>query len=362
MRRRTRLVRFLIRLVFLPGLILWELFLRLGMLVAKLRSGVSIQGRVLVLALRGYRYWSSLQPRSLASTRKSQDALGARIRTAPEVAFQDAQVPDRPALWAVPRGALEGKVILYFHGGGYTTGSILTHRSLVSNIAKASRMRVLSVGYRLAPENPHPAAFEDAVAAWRWLRSRGYEGSDIALGGDSAGGGLAMSLLVFLRDEAGRTAVPDFGAAVQDSGATLPDSMPSGIALLSPWLDLSDSRESWEKLAGTDWLLTPESLQDDARKYLGAPAPSCSDLRDPYVSPRYAELGSLPPMLVHVGGDELLRDDIHAFVLKARASGTRVCLDEWPGMFHDWHLMASYLPEGRRAVDEIGVFFRIMLA
>ena len=113
---------------------------------------------------------------------------------------------------------------------------------------------------------------------------------------------------------------------------------------------------------GTDWLLTPESLQDDARKYLDAPDPSCSDLRDPYVSPRYAELRALPPMLVHIGGDELLRDDIHAFVRKARASGIKVCLDEWPGMFHDWHLMASYLPEGRKAVDEIGVFYRIMLA
>ncbi len=146
MRKRPRFIRFLIRLVFLPGLILWELFLRLGMLVAKLRSGVSIQGRVLVLALRGYRYWSSLQPRSLEKIRKSQDALGIRIRTAPQVGFEEARVSDRPVLWAIPKESREGKVILYFHGGGYTTGSILTHRSLVSYIAKASRTRVLQRG------------------------------------------------------------------------------------------------------------------------------------------------------------------------------------------------------------------------
>ena len=103
MRKRPRFIRFLIRLVFLPGLILWELFLRLGMLVAKLRSGVSIQGRVLVLALRGYRYWSSLQPRSLEKIRKSQDALGIRIRTAPQVGFEEARVSDRPVLWAIPK-------------------------------------------------------------------------------------------------------------------------------------------------------------------------------------------------------------------------------------------------------------------
>ncbi len=348
MRKRTRFARLLIRLVFLPGLILWGLFVRLGMLIAKLRSGVSLQGRLLVLALQGYRHWTTLQPRSLEKMRKSQDALGMHIRTARFVDFEEARVPERLALWAIPRDAREGKVILYFHGGGYTTGSIVTHRALVSYIAKASKIRVLSVDYRLAPENPHPAAFDDAIAAYRWLLSQGYQPDSIALAGDSAGGGLAMALLVFLRDSRSR------GGAQ----ATLP----VGVALLSPWVDLSDAKGSWEKLAASDWLLTPESLQDDARKYLGAPDPSCADLRDPYVSPRYADLRGLPPLLVHIGGDELLGEDIRAFVAKARASGVKVCLDEWPGMFHDWHLMASYLPEGRQALDEVGTFLKITLA
>lgn len=355
MKKRSTLAQFAIRVVFAPGLFLWGIAVRAGMLITRLRSGASIQGRLLLLALRGYRYWTTLKPQSLAELRLAQEKLGTRIRTAPEVRFEETGAPGRPSLWAIPAKARKGKVILFFHGGGYTTGSIITHRALVSHIASVSGVSVLSVGYRLAPEHPYPAALMDATAAYDWLLSTGYKPGDIALAGDSAGGGLATVLLVHLRD---RGNPHGNGAAALPAGAALP----VGAALLSPWVDLSDSRNSWEKLASTDWLLTPESLQDDARKYLGASDPSCPDLMDPYVSPRYANLAGLPPLLVHVGGDELLRDDILAFVDKARRHNVKVSLGEWPGMFHDWHLMVSYLPEGRKAVDEVGIFLKIMLA
>lgn len=349
MKANSRRARILTRIVFAPGLILWGLIVRVGMYFTESFSGVSPEGRLFVLVLKGYRAWTGLQTNDIAAVRRSQDMLGRHARTARLVRFEPADFPNCPAEWVIPPEGHEGKVILYFHGGGYTTGSLYTHRSLVSHIAKAARTKVLNVAYRLAPEYPYPAAFEDALAAYRWLLGKGYAPGGIALAGDSAGGGLATALLVALRDEVART-----------GGGR--ERLPAGAALLSPWVDLSDEKGSWEKLAASDWLLTPESLQDDACKYLGHSCDEPEHLQDPYISPRFADLRGLPPLMVHAGGDELLRDDIRAFTAKARASGVKVYHEEWPGMVHDWHLVVAYLPEGRRAVDEIGVFLRLVLA
>jgi len=349
MKAHSKAARFLGRIVFAPGLILWGLIVRAGMYFTESFSGVSFEGRLFVLVLKGYRFWTGLQTSDIAAVRRSQDMLGRHARTARFVRFEPVKLENCSAEWVVPHEEQGCKVVLYFHGGGYTTGSLCTHRSLVSHIAKSARTRVLNVGYRLAPEYPYPAAFEDALAGYRWLLSEGYEPNSIAVAGDSAGGGLATSLLVALRDEAVREGLGK-------------ESLPAGAALLSPWVDLSDEKGSWEKLAASDWLLTPESLQDDACKYLGHSCDEPEHLQDPYISPRFADLRGLPPLMVHAGGDELLRDDIRAFTAKARASGVKVYHEEWPGMVHDWHLVVAYLPEGRRAVDEIGVFLRIILA
>ena len=349
MKTPTKIMRFLAKTIFAPGLILWGFVARIGLFFADRFKGVSPQARLLVLALKGFRAWTSLLTNDLPRVRRSQDALGKRTRTARFVRFEPENLPNCSAEWAIPRNEEEGKVVLYFHGGGFTTGSLWTHRSLVSHIAKSTRVRVLNVAYRLAPEHPFPAAFEDARAAYDRLLELGYEPQEIALAGDSAGGGLATSLLVALRDEA---------ALWGGSHAILP----AGAALLSPWVDLSDTEGSWERLAAADWLLTPESLREDACQYLGR---SCNDLEQfhaPLISPRFADLRGLPPLMIHVGGGELLRDDIKAFAKKARASGVKVYLEEWPGMVHDWHLAVAFLPESRRAVDEVGVFLRIALA
>lgn len=351
MKQRTKFVRGLIRLVFSPGVMAWNLVVRFSLFIAKVGTGPSPQGRLFILMLKGARRWNSLQPQGVRAVRAAQDAVGQRVRNARLVSFEPVALPRCQAEWVVPPNHDPGAAILYFHGGGYVTGSLTTHRSMVSHIAKSARVRILNVGYRLAPEHPYPAAFEDAMDAYRYLVSRGFEPRRIAVAGDSAGGGLATALLVALRDQCAREGCRG--------------RFPAGAALLSPWLDLADGEGSWARLAETDWLLTPEELQEDARLYLaGSPVadPDPDTLRSPYVSPRYADLAGLPPLLVHSGGDELLRDGIRDFVDKARAAGVKVLFDEWPGMFHDWHLVAAYLPEGRRAVEEIGMFLRLMVA
>lgn len=351
MKQRTKFVRALIRLVFLPGVLAWGLVVRFALFLAKAGAGPSLQVRFFILMFKGARRWSRLQPMEVRAARAAEDSVGKRIRTARMVTFERVRLPRCEAEWVVPPRYDPGAAILYFHGGGYITGSLTTHRSVVSHIANSAKVRILNVAYRLAPEHPYPAAFEDARDAYGYLLSRGFEPRRIAVAGDSAGGGLATALLIALRDECAR--------------AGCPGSFPAGAALLSPWLDLADEEGSWERLAATDWLLTPEGLQKDARLYIaGTPAadPDPDTLRSPYVSPCFADLTGLPPLLIHAGSDELLRDNIRAFVEKARAAGVKVIFDEWPGMFHAWHVAAAYLPEGRRAVEEIGMFLRVALS
>jgi acetyl esterase/lipase len=193
--------------------------------------------------------------------------------------------------------------------GAYALGSIETHREFVSRLARASGMRALLIDYRLAPEHPFPAALEDAVAAYHWLIAQGFEASRVLIAGDSAGGGLALAALL----------------ALKDAG----EGLPAGAVCISPWTDLSSTAESIRTKARVDVVLNPDTLEIYAWRYAGE-----HDLRSPLISPLYADLSGLPPLLIQVGSDEILLDDATRLAARAREVGVEVTLRVWPEMFH----------------------------
>jgi acetyl esterase/lipase len=223
--------------------------------------------------------------------------------------------------------------ILYLHGGGYVFGACSYYRDFIWRISAATAGRVLCIDYRLAPEHPFPAALDDAVSAYRWLLAEGAAPAQLAVMGDSAGGGLALATLLRLRDEA----VP----------------LPAAAVGLSPWTDLALTGESMRINAKTDPTLTFGDTAVFARHYLAG-----ADPRNPYASPLYADPRGLPPVLIQVGSDEILRDDAVRMADKLKAAGCSVEIEIWPRMPHAWHLYARIIPEGKRAVERIGAFVR----
>jgi epsilon-lactone hydrolase len=221
------------------------------------------------------------------------------------------------------------RAILYLHGGGYRVGAPSTYRHFTWRIASAARAWLLVIDYRLAPEQPYPAALEDAVSAYHWLRAHGPR--SLAVIGDSAGGGLALALLLKLRDEG------------------LP--MPAVAVVMSPWTDLALTGASLTVNARADPMLNADDLPKFAADYLDG-----ADPRDPYASPLYGDPTGLPPTLIHVGSDEILRDDAVRMAEKMLRANCQVELAIWPRMPHVWHLLAPVLPEAQAAIAEIGAF------
>ncbi len=239
-----------------------------------------------------------------------------------------------PALWVEDdRAADADRALLHLHGGAYALGSPRTHRGLAAALSRVARAPVLLPEYRLAPENPFPAALDDALAAYRWLtRDRGIAPRRVAVTGDSAGGGLAVALLVSLRDAG--------------------EPMPACYAGMSPWTDLAGTGRSMTERDELDPWLSAALAAPAARAYAGA-----TPLDDPLVSPLYADLSDLPPMLVHVGTDEILLDDARRLVDRAREHGTDASLGVFEGLWHVFHLFPGF-PESRLALQEIGGFVR----
>jgi acetyl esterase/lipase len=248
-----------------------------------------------------------------------------------DVRYEAVDAGGVPAEWTTAPGARADRALVYLHGGGYCLGSVATHRGLVGRLSRTARLRVLSVDYRLAPEHPHPAAVEDAVAAVRFAYSTGLAPSRVAIGGDSAGGGLALAALLALRD------------------AGLP--LPAAGVCISPWTDLSGSGDSVRTRAELDPLVDAGDLQRLAAAYLAG-----RDARTPLASPLFADLRGLPPLLVHVGTAEILLDDATALAERARDLGVPVELEVWDDMIHVWHAFADVLPEGAQAIEAIASF------
>ncbi len=239
----------------------------------------------------------------------------------------------RGLLMAAP-GVDDQQIILYLHGGGYALGSSLTHRELGWRLSAATGARLFLLDYRRAPEHPYPAAVEDAAAAYKWLLENGFPPSTISVAGDSAGGGLAVAMMLLLRDE----------------GVVLPKT----AVLLSPWLDLTHSGGTFVSNESSDLILSVARLHEFTHWYLGKK--TAAD--DPLVSPIFADLHGLPPMLIQVGDAEMLLDDSITFAKKAEAAGVDVTLDVWEDMFHVWHALAAILPEGQEAVEKVGLFIK----
>ena len=238
-----------------------------------------------------------------------------------------------PAEWVVAAGVTSERVVLYFHGGGYHVGSPARLRGLLALLSAAAQARVLSAGYRLAPEHPFPAAVEDALTAYRWLVARGEHARQVVISGDSSGGGLALAALVALRDAG--------------------DPLPGAAVVISPWTDLDMGGESVRSRAAVDVMLTPDGAREAADWYLAG-----QDAWHPYASPLYADLRGLPPVLIQAGDAEILRDDSVRFAAAAQAAGVDVTLEIWPEMPHVWHAFAGLLPEADEAVERIGRWLR----
>jgi monoterpene epsilon-lactone hydrolase len=234
--------------------------------------------------------------------------------------------------WISPTNAPEGKAILYFHGGGFRIGSVSSHRDLISQIAIASGCRVLAVNYRLAPEHRFPAALDDAIAAYGWMLDRGLTSDNVAFAGDSAGGNLVLAAMLALRER------------------RLP--LPVSAVLMSPWTDLAATGASYVSRAEADPIHQRPMILALARNYLGGQG----DPYDPLVSPLYAELRGLPPLLIQVGDRETVLDDSVMFADMARAAGVDVDLEVWDGMIHVFQMFGAELPEAHQAIASIAGF------
>jgi monoterpene epsilon-lactone hydrolase len=253
------------------------------------------------------------------------------------VELNEVDVNGVPGEYSIVPGSDPSRVLLFFHGGGYCSGSIQSHRRLVTEAGRAARMRTVAVAYRLAPEHPFPAAYDDAVTAWGFLRNQGTAAAHIAIGGDSAGAGLTLALIGWLRDEQ--------------------EELPACAWLISPWTDLTMSGATLASKAAVDPLIHKEYLNELAEAYL----PVGIDRKDPRVSALYADLGNFPPILIQVGSDETLLDDATRLAARAGAADVAMTLEIWPHMIHAWPLWNAQLEDGRRALLNAGAFIRAHL-
>ena len=281
----------------------------------------------------------SAKPRPIGWEERRQriDEVGSVWPAATDVKLEPVDLGGVPGEWSSVAGSDASRVLMFFHGGGYCSGSIRSHRRLVTEAGRAAGIRTLAVGYRLAPEHPFPAAMEDALTAWHFLRQQGIAARHIAIGGDSAGGGLAVVLNNRLRDA--------------------DEELPGCVWLVSPWTDLTMSGST---------LITKDNVDPIIHKgYLGeladAYVPPGMDRKDPRVSPLYADLKGLPPMLVQVGSAETLLEDATRFAAAAGAADVSVTLEIWPHMIHAWPMWNAGLKPGRSALAHAGAFMRAHL-
>jgi acetyl esterase/lipase len=277
---------------------------------------------------------SKPRPVGWEARRSRLDEVGAVWPVAEDVALESVDCDGVPGEWSIVPGSDASRTLMVFHGGGYCSGSILSHRRLVTEAGRYAEARTLAIGYRLAPEHPFPAAFDDALTAWRWLRGQGVAAGDIAVGGDSAGGGLALALAGELK-RAG-------------------EELPGCLWLVSPWTDLTMSGATLATKGAVDPLIHKDYLEELA----GAYAPAGVDRKDRRISPLYAALEGLPPTLVQVGSAETLLDDAVRLTEAAGAADVTVTLEVWPHMIHAWPLWNARLEPGRRALMQAGEFVR----
>jgi monoterpene epsilon-lactone hydrolase len=265
------------------------------------------------------------RPPELADQRRSFDAFAAVFPTASDVVVEKISANGVPAEWSSVAGADTSRAVLYLHGGGYVIGSLDSHRHVASEIARDLGARTLALHYRLAPEHPFPAPVEDAVAGYRYLLAQGLRPGDIAIAGDSAGGGLTVAALVAIRD------------------AGLPQ--PACGWCISPWVDMEGIGASMTSKAHEDPIVQKEPLRELSALYLHG-----ADPRSPLAAPLYADLRGIAPLFIQVGAAETLLDDAIRLAGVAGAADVSVRLEVVPEMVHVWHLFHPRLAAGRRAI------------
>ncbi len=269
----------------------------------------------------------------IGKVRKRLDFFGRLFLKARRVDVEETTIAGLHAEWHRPGNARSGKVMLYIHGGAFVLGSCKSHRRLVTHLARAGGIEAVVPEYRLAPENPFPAGLDDVVEAYRALLEKGYDAKDIVVAGDSAGGGLSVSMML----------------ALKDAG----DPLPGAAVLLSPFLDLTASGESMKTRVDKDPWFDPAEIGAVVRYYC-----SGEDLENPLLSPVFADVAGLPPTLIHVGDDEILLSDSTQLADKLRAARIPVQLEVFSQMWHVFHLFVGKMPEARAAIDKIGTYVR----
>jgi acetyl esterase/lipase len=275
---------------------------------------------------------SALTVDKVHQVRRRLKRLEARRADHPGIRFEAAEVGGVPCEWVTPEeGILDDRVLVYLHGGAYAIATPQLYRPLTARLARATGARILVPDYRLAPEHPFPAAPDDALAVWEGLLASGRKGRNTALAGDSAGGNLVLVLLQRIR------------------AAGLP--LPAGAACLSPWGDLTGSGDSHVLNARRDPMLPAHKLEEAAALY----APD-ADLRDPLLSPVFADYRGLPPLQIHVGSTEILLDDALRITRAAERAGVPVHLKVWASQPHVFPMIADFIPEGREAIADVARF------
>ena len=300
---------------------------------------MSWRNRIITWMLRKWIKPGSLRIQDVAASRAQTERVPFRAKLAAGWRIRLADDFPLKGEWVEPIAAnhpARTRCILYLHGGAYIAMSPRTHRSLTSRLATWSDSRLFALDYRLAPEHPFPAALDDAVAAYHALIAAGTPPSRIVVAGDSAGGGLALALLVALRDAA--------------------DPLPAAAVLFSPWTDLAVTGRSIIDNDAVDPLFFGAWIARQPRHYLGDTLAT-----NPLASPVYADLSGLPPLLIQVGDSEVLLDDSRRVAENAARSGVDVKLRVWHGVPHGWQIFAPILPEGRTALREAGAFIYGML-
>ncbi|OFW59973.1 MAG: hypothetical protein A2W01_08695 [Candidatus Solincola sediminis] len=244
-----------------------------------------------------------------------------------DVTREEAICSGVPASWILTPHAIYNRVVLYFHGGGFTMGSVQSHLEILSRISRPLSARVLAIDYRLAPEHPFPAAIEDCVSAYRWLLRSGISPDQMVLAGSSAGAGLVMSTLLMLRD--------------------CNDPQPAAAVCLCPFVDMTLQGDSLTANHGRDWV-TKSRVEAIVETYLAGADPA-----QPLASPVLADLSGLPPILIQAGRNEILVDDARRLAAYASSDGVQIELDIWPEMIHMWQLFAAAIPEGAEAIEKM---------
>ena len=291
----------------------------------------SIRSQLLAVILRMTVKKTFAKSGDLIKERESMDKMSAMSVKCERGRL--AEMGGVPGEWHEPELGSKDTVVLYLHGGGYVLGSPTSHRGLAVLMAKLAQARVFVLDYRLAPETPYPGALDDAISAYKGLLENGEMPENIVIAGDSAGGGLTISLMVALKEQ---------GVA-----------LPAAGVCLSPWVDLSFSGDSMQTNAKEDSILCKESLAWLGEQYLAELATT-----DSRVSPVFADLAGLPPLLIQVGSKEVLLDDAVRLNKLAKKAGVDSTLEVWDGQVHVWQLMSRLIPEARQALQVIGLFIK----